>query len=51
MLGRVLNQPTNDPTMNYLKLALIAAAASLFAASCCPNAPATSAPAPVIHAK
>jgi hypothetical protein len=37
--------------MKYLKLAIIAIAASLFAASCCPNAPTTPAPAPVVPAK
>ncbi len=36
--------------MKLVKLALIAAATAVFAASCCPNAPVTK-PAPVVPAK
>jgi len=37
--------------MKYLKLAIIAVAATLFAASCCPNPAPVSTPAPVTPAK
>jgi hypothetical protein len=36
--------------MKYLKLAIIAAAASLCAASCCPNAPAPEPTQPMVEA-
>lgn len=48
MFAEANNIPTNRNTiMKIVKLAVIAAVASLFAASCCPSAAPAPAPAPV----